>query len=297
MQPSSRNGRLPLSDTIFPMRSGKAITRREALGILGLAALGGISMGSMTGCGGLLGSAGETYVSPYDWGCLVREGERLSYSEDGTVLSKWGLDVSEHQHAIDWKAVATAQPEFAFVRIGNRGATVGALDTDESFFSNCMGAAGAGIPVSGYFFSQALNQDEAVEEARYAMERIKQAQARGCAFKVIAYDHEPVSIDGARANDLSSAQFSENAVAFCEEVAAAGYEPMIYGNQRDLMKLDKSVRAAYPLWLAEYDVESPTAPFDFAIWQYTNTGHLPGVPTAVDLNIWLPAADELGGSR
>lgn len=70
-------------------------------------------------------------------------------------------------------------------------------------------------------------------------------------------------------------------------VADAGYAPMLYGNQRDLLRLAPELRAAYPVWLAEYDVEAPTAPLDFAIWQYTNAGTVPGIPTDVDLNVWL----------
>ena len=73
----------------------------------------------------------------------------------------------------------------------------------------------------------------------------------------------------------------------CEVIAAAGYAPMLYGNQRDLLRLAPELRAAYPVWLAEYDVEAPTAPLDFAIWQYTNAGSVPGIPADVDLNVWL----------
>ena len=63
--------------------------------------------------------------------------------------------------------------------------------------------------------------------------------------------------------------------------------PALYGNQRDLLRLASDLRATYPVWLAEYDVEAPTAPLDFVIWQYTNAGTVPGIPTNVDLNVWL----------
>ena len=96
-----------------------------------------------------------------------------------------------------------------------------------------------------------------------------------------------MEIEGARANNLSSEQLTANARAFCEVIAAAGYAPMLYGNQRDLLRLTPDLRAAYPVWLAEYDVEAPTAPLDFVIWQYTNAGTVPGIPTNVDLNVWL----------
>lgn len=96
-----------------------------------------------------------------------------------------------------------------------------------------------------------------------------------------------MEIEGARANNLSSDQLTANARAFCEAIAEAGYAPMLYGNQRDLLRLASDLRATYPVWLAEYDVEAPTAPLDFVIWQYTNAGTVPGIPTNVDLNVWL----------
>lgn len=227
------------------------------------------------------------YVSPYDWSGLMYDGQRLDYFENDTVVSQWGIDVSEHQGEINWQAVATTTVQYVFVRIGNRGATAGALDTDDFFQANALGAAKAGIPLSAYFFSQSLTEDEAREEAEFALNALRVMEVQGVSFQYVAYDHEMVQIDGARANDLTPEQFSANAKAFCEVVAKNGYEPMIYGNQADLLRLTPEVRRTYPLWLAEYDVMAPTAPFDFALWQYSNAGIVPGIEHPVDLNLWL----------
>lgn len=248
--------------------------------------------GLLVGCGSSSKSAEvaaiEPYVSPYDWSGLVREGEKLAYYENDALCSRWGIDVSEHQgNDIDWAAVADAGVQFAFARIGNRGATEGALSADEFFFQNAIRAGEVGIQVSAYFFSQALTEDEAREEARFALDNLRETEAAGATFAYVAYDHEPVEIEGARANNLSSDQLTANARAFCEAIAEAGYAPMLYGNQRDLLRLASDLRATYPVWLAEYDVEAPTAPLDFVIWQYTNAGTVPGIPTNVDLNVWL----------
>ncbi len=231
----------------------------------------------------------KTYVSPYNWGRLRYTDERLIYTEKNAT-SQWGIDVSEHQHTIDWKAVATANVEFAFVRIGNRGATAGALDVDDHFMENAVGARHANILTSGYFFSQAITEAEAREEAFFALEQVRQAEDAGAFFRAIAYDHERVNVEGARANDLPNEQLSQNTITFCNIIEEAGYEPLIYGNKRDLLRLDETTRQAYPIWFAEYDVDEPTAPFDFLIWQYSNAGIIPGIPTRVDLNIWLPPA-------
>lgn len=135
----------------------------------------------------------EPYVSPYDWSGLVRDGEKLSYYENDALCSRWGIDVSEHQgNDIDWAAVADAGVQFAFARIGNRGATEGALSADEFFFQNAVRAGEVGIQVSAYFFSQALTEDEAREEAQFALDNLRETEASGATFAYVAYDHEPV---------------------------------------------------------------------------------------------------------
>lgn len=248
-----------------------------------------MAAGMLTGCGSeeIEEVSIEDYQSPYDWSGLMYDGQRLDYFEDDVVISRWGIDVSEHQGVIDWNLVASTTVQYVFVRIGNRGATAGALNVDDYFQSNALGATEAGIPLSAYFFSQSLTEDEAREEAEFALNALQSVAVQGAAFQYVAYDHEAVQIEGARANDLSPEQFSANAKAFCEVIAQSGFEPMIYGNQTDLLRLTPELRRTYPLWLAEYGVSAPTAPFDFSIWQYTNAGSVPGIEADVDLNLWL----------
>lgn len=236
----------------------------------------------------LAACAPSGYVSPYNWEDLQRQGEKLVYAPEGVVESRWGVDVSAHQHSIDWQQVADAGVQFAFVRLGNRGATEGVLYEDEFFMANATGAHQAGIPVSAYFFSQAISEDEVQAEADLALSLLAKAEAEGVRFEAVAFDHEAVDVEGARANDLDGDTLSAFAISFCERMERAGYEPLVYGNQRDLGKLHRVIHSAYLLWLAEYEVGAPTAQFDFILWQYSNAGSIPGIPTEVDLNIWLP---------
>lgn len=269
------------------------ITRRSAIKAFGAAAATALiapSALTLSGCGGRLPRGGhptEYYVSPYDWNGLIKSGQRLDFYEDGTLGSRWGIDVSEHQFDINWSAVAIAGVEFAFIRIGNRGATEGGLNVDDYFLQNAIGAANQGIAVSGYFFSQALNEQEVEEEVAFTLEQVAQAEQMGCSFEAIAYDHERVNVEGARANDISGDQLTRNAALFCDQMLMAGHNTLIYGNKRDLLRLDYNTLTSYPVWFAEYDVDEPSAPFDFAIWQYSNAGNIPGISTRVDLNLWL----------
>lgn len=263
----------------------RALSRRAFVG-----ASACVLAGVLAGCGGEgapRASGPKDVPCPYNWDNLVWEDGRPVYYEGDQVRSRWGVDVSEHQRDVDWQAVAGAGAQFAFVRIGNRGATEGLLGVDEYFLQNVVGVTKAGLPLSAYFFSQSLDEDEAREEAQFALNQLQAAVDLGASFQYVAYDHEPVEIDGARANNLPPQQFAANAQAFCEVIAEAGYAPMIYGNQRDLDRLTVEERGAYPLWLAEYGVEVPSAPFNFAIWQYTNQGTVPGIATDADLNIWF----------
>lgn len=221
------------------------------------------------------------YVSPYDWAGLSREGDRLAYSEGGEVRSQVGVDVSDHQGAVDWQAVAADGIDFAFVRAGNRGYTEGALYADERFAENVDGATAAGLEVGAYFFSQAVTPDEAREEADLMLEVLA---GRYLALPV-AFDHEPVSDEAGRANDVDRETLTACALAFCERLEAAGYSTMIYGNRGDMARYDRAALGDRPVWFAEYDAAAPSAQFDFAVWQYTNAGSVAGISTPVDLNL------------
>lgn len=224
-----------------------------------------------------------SYVSPYSWENLVFEDGRYYYYGEGQLQSRFGIDVSEHQKLIDWQAVADDGIEFAIIRIGHRGATEGALYTDEYYEANIAGAEQAGILTGVYFFSQAVNEEEALEEARFVLECLN---GRDLDYPV-AFDHEPVSgIDG-RANGLTGVQISSCAEAFCRAIEEAGYDTMIYGNTADLVKLDGWLLNRYPVWFAEYDASYPTIKHDIFLWQYSSTGSVMGISTDIDLNIHI----------
>lgn len=222
------------------------------------------------------------YESPYDFSGLTSVNDRFAYTEDGVIRSKTGIDVSEYQGTIDWNAVAGDGIGFAFIRLGNRGATEGALSVDSQFEVNMQGAGDAGIPLGVYFFSQAITAQEAIEEAEFVLTNLG---GRALTYPIV-YDHEPVrGIENARANNLSRAQATENARAFCDRIAQAGYETMIYGNKSDIARLDRTALEGIDIWFAEYDAATPSGQFDFSIWQYTNNAIVAGISTRVDMNI------------
>lgn len=200
--------------------------------------------------------------------------------ETETITGLVGIDVSSFQGDIDWQMVKDAGVEFAMIRLGYRGYVSGELDMDDSFEKNMEGAASVGIPVGVYFFSQALTEEEAVEEAEYVLEHL---QGRELQYPVI-FDWEEVSAD-ARTDDMNMVLLTGCAKSFCETVELAGYEAGVYFNQEyGYMQLNLQSLKDYYFWLAEYR-ENPTFYYDFQMWQYTNEGTVPGIPEKVDLNI------------
>ena len=74
-------------------------------------------------------------------------------------------------------------------------------------------------------------------------------------------------------------------IAFCENIKAAGYQPMIYQNKRtSLFKLDLPRLQDYPFWLAEYRPD-PSFVYDFDMWQYSATGSVDGIKGEVDMDL------------
>ena len=196
----------------------RASSRRAIVGLFALALLA-LAAGLTAGrCAGTPHTAAPAaYTSPYDWEGLERTGDRLAYYENGELRSDLGVDVSSHQGAIDWPAVAADGVDFAIVRAGNRGYTEGALYADERFSENVDGAEAAGLATGVYFFSQAVTPDEAREEADFVLGLL----AGRPLDLPVAFDHEPVSDETGRANHLAGTELAACARAFCERIEHA----------------------------------------------------------------------------
>ena len=192
-----------------------------------------------------------------------------------------GIDVSAYQGEIDWEKVAESGVDFAIVRVGYRGYESGKLVEDKFARMNLEGAAAAGIQVGAYFFSQALNEEEAREEAQFVLEILKDYMLT----MPVVFDWEHVNNETARTNDMDPYVATDCAKAFLEVIEEAGYWPMMYFNTfqaRKLFYLDQLME--YDFWLALYS-DRLTFPYKVDMWQYTCTGTVPGVFGDVDINV------------
>lgn len=217
----------------------------------------------------------------------------FSLNDKGRVAypgARAGIDVSTHQQEIDWPAVAADGVDYAILRVGYRGYTEGGLFADSQFARNIQGATGAGLDVGLYFFSQAITPAEAEMEAAFVLEAIGDYEIAG----PVAFDWERVEDSAARTNGLDGETLTRCAVAFCEKIKAAGYEPAVYLNQdQAYLRYDLRQLTDYTLWLAEYG-QLPNFYYDFDLWQYSCTGTVAGIQGDVDLNLDLRGAKEEG---
>lgn len=191
-----------------------------------------------------------------------------------------GIDVSKWNKDIDWEKVKDAGIEFAIIRCGYRGASGGALVLDPMYEKNIKGAIEAGIPVGVYFFTQAIDEVEAIEEASMVIRLIEDYDVDYPVF----LDSESAGGDG-RADKLDAEERLRYHKAFLETIASAGYEAGVYASKNWFNdRLDVTQLSQYKIWLAEY-ADVPTYDKYYNMWQYTSKGTVDGIETRVDLNL------------
>lgn len=222
--------------------------------------------------------------SSYDWSKLKEVGlysREVEYVEDGQTVSIKGIDVSKYQEEIDWEKVAESGVRFAIIRLGYRGYSSGSLVLDECFEYNIREALRNNIQVGVYFVTQAISEEEAVEEAEFVLDAIAPYNVTW----PIVLDLEDAGSDSARTVLLTAAQRTDYVRAFCERIKQGGKKPMLYFNIVWLLeKLDITRLTDYDKWFAQY-FNNPFFPYEFQMWQYTNTGRIDGIKGNVDMNI------------
>ncbi len=193
----------------------------------------------------------------------------------------FGIDVSKWNHEIDWEKVSAENVKYAIVRCGYRGSSTGSLVEDPNFKMNMEGAADAGIKTGVYFFTQAVTEVEAVEEASMVIALCQNYQISYPIF----IDTEGAGGNG-RADSLGTSERSKICQAFCETIRSAGYQAGIYAsknwyqNNLDITKFSGD----NVIWLAEYR-EQPSYGGVYQLWQYTSGGRINGIEGSVDLNL------------
>lgn len=232
---------------------------------------------------------GNTYYYDKDGdkvtGTQVIQGISYSFTSDGILSTNTngikGIDVSKWNGNINWTAVKNAGVQYVIIRVGYRGSTQGSLIEDPMFRTNIQGAKAAGLKVGLYFFTQAVNEAEAVEEASMC---VGLANAFGGVSYPIFIDTESAGGAG-RADKLDKATRTAVCRAFCQTVQNSGYSGGVYASKSWFTnKINYSQLSGYKIWLAQYASQATLAG-RYDIWQHSDKGSIPGISGNVDLNI------------
>ncbi len=223
----------------------------------------------------------DLQVSTFSSSDFHSDGAYTEYSGTGYTALR-GIDVSEHQGVIDWKAVHDDGVQFAIIRAGYRGYSEGGLFEDTYFTQNIKGALAAGIKVGVYFFSQAVSTQEATDEAQYLLTLISGYNVSLPVF----FDWEFVTNDGeTRTENVSGSTITDCCLAFCSVVESAGYKAGVYF-YRSLGYYDYELDRLSNLMLwASTPGEYPDFYYKHSMWQYSCAGTVKGIEGSSDLNL------------
>lgn len=202
-----------------------------------------------------------------------------------------GIDVARYQGTIDWQEVSRSGIDFAIVRVGYRGMLDGEIKPDPNGRYNLQEAAKTEIPVGVYFFSTAVTEEEAREEAAWVAEMVS---GYPITYPVV-YDCENFNDPDSRQYGMTKSERTDVALAFLEAIEKHGYEGMFYASKTDL-EHEKSweisrIEKNYKIWVAQYpllpypETKETSYSGNHHMWQYSMEGMVPGISQSVDLNI------------
>lgn len=202
-----------------------------------------------------------------------------------------GIDVARYQGTIDWEKLATSSIDFAMVRLGYRSSADGSIVEDPNARYNLQEAQKNNILLGAYFFSSAVSEEEAVEEANWAADLIDQYSIT----YPVAYDCEGYQNQESRQYGMSIQERTDVALAFLKQIEKRGYEGMFYSSKNEMEQdrqwLVSKIEKDYKIWVAQYPAdpypitEKSSYAGNHQMWQHTTNGVVPGISQNVDLNV------------
>ena len=204
-----------------------------------------------------------------NWDFLNNSYLRFIYCRVGAFLLStfWGTIY------IDWGKVKTDGIDFAILRAGYGKL---ASQKDQKFEQNYKNAKAVNLPVGAYWYSYAMNENEARQEADVFLSVIKGKQ-----FEMPVY----FDLEEKKQFDLGKEKVSAIMRAFLEKVESAGYFTGLYGSASSLTThTADDIKSRYTIWLAHW-VNQTNYSGAYAIWQYSSKGKVAGINGNVDLDI------------
>ena len=182
------------------------------------------------------------------------------------------IDVSTWQGSIDFNKVKSAGYNYVIIRAGYGKEK---SQKDNMFETNYKKAKSAGLKVGAYWFSYAMSPSTATAEADACLSCIK-----GKKFELPVYydmEYQP-------AMSTSNSNYTKMAVNFCNKLKSNGFKSGVYSSASVydyLLNRTTLKNNGISIWNAEWYIK-PSITCD--VWQYSETGRINGISTAVDLN-------------
>lgn len=211
------------------------------------------------------------------------DGLQYYFNGDGSLGSHLVIDVSTYNGDIDWDRVKEAGIDYAIIRVGYRGYETARLVKDKRFDTNMSNATAAGVKVGAYIVTQAVNTNEAVEEASFII-----SSCSGYNVSLpLAIDVESAGNGSGRGDKISVAERTAVINAFVQTIRGAGYSAMVYANKDWMTNRINAggLASGSTVWLAQYR-SSCTYGGSYQMWQFTESGSIPGISGNVDMSAW-----------
>lgn len=215
------------------------------------------------------------------------EKDRLYYQKDNKK-GYTGIDISKENVVEDFAKVKNDGIDFIMLRVGFRGYSSGGLQLDDNFVQNISAVNANNIYAGVYFESQAINEQEAIEEANFSVGAVGNSNIR----YPIAISFVSDSGEAARSEKLSMKERTKIAKAFCDTVKQYGYNPVIKASRDDLIsKFNLEDLNDYDIWISDYAYPTDY-PYDFSMLEYTADGTVDGIVGNIPMNISFVKYDE-----
>ena len=218
----------------------------------------------------------------YDFTKMKAQNNQMVYYEGNKQSSRLGIILSEESGKVDFEDVKSSGVDFVMLKVGARGYETGVITPDITFTDYAESAAQAGLKVGVIFYSQAVTIEEATEEAMFVMDYIIPHEIT----YPIAFCMETIRHDVARTDILDAEKRTQITEAFLSAVKKDGYTPIIYGSRDYLLTevLAEGLFADYEVWLSDSS-PVPDYPYQFKMWEYTETESIYGVEEPVSYTI------------
>ncbi|HHX11518.1 MAG TPA: glycoside hydrolase family 25, partial [Clostridiales bacterium] len=209
--------------------------------------------------------------------------------KDANIIT-YGIDVAKWQGVIDWKKVKEEGITYAMIRVGFRTLDTGIIVEDPYGEYNIQQALKNGIKVGIYFFSTAINKEEAIEEAKWVAKFIGPYSIT----YPVAYNCEGFTDPNNRQYGMTKEERTDLAISFLDYIDKKDYTPMFYASKNELegdaQWNTNTLSKKYKIWVAQYintigeDMKSSYSG-EHHMWQYTSKGVVSGISGPVDLNL------------